>query len=154
MVCKKVSIKKSAGTMTGLVITLLLTIGMFMIGFLYLKSQTDADNIQIPERYNDTFVRLDNASKSMDKQINEIQSNVGNISEASTIYAVAWNGLKGLGNTLVLMISFINNGVGVAHSFFISMDIIPQIIVLLATTGIIAFVVFLVISVLKGDPRM
>lgn len=153
MVCKKIGIKKSA-TMIGLVVTLLLVIGMFMFGFLYLKDQTDAAGTIIPDKYNDTFSRLSETQTRMDQQVNAIQTNLTKITEAPSVYTVAVNGLKGLGNTMILLIGFLGAAVDTTTAITLSIDIIPPIIVGLAIIGIIAFVIFLVLSNLKGDPKL
>ena len=154
MVCKKVKIKKSGGTLTGLVVALLLVIGIFYVGFSYLKVQTDAAGITIPTKYNDTFNDLETSQNTLSDNVDAIKANVGNITEATSIYSVAWNGLKGLGNTLKLPVSFVGSAVDTSHAVFISLDVIPPRIIVLITIGIIAFVVFLVLSILKGDPKL
>jgi hypothetical protein len=148
------AIKKSSASLTGLVVILLLVIGMFYVGFSYLKTQTDASGIVIDTKYNETFTRLENSQNNIDNNVQAIKANVGNISEATSIYAVAWNGLKGLGNTLKLPVTFISSTVETSQAIFISLDVIPKRIVVLITIGLIAFVVFLVLSILKGDPKM
>jgi hypothetical protein len=148
------AIKKSSASLTGLVVILLLVIGMFYVGFSYLKTQTDGSGIVIDTKYNETFTRLENSQNNIDNNVQAIKANVGNISEATSIYAVAWNGLKGLGNTLKLPVTFISSTVETSQAIFISLDVIPKRIVVLITIGLIAFVVFLVLSILKGDPKM
>ena len=154
MVCEKIKIKKSASTLTGLVVILLLVIGMFYVGFSYLKTQTDASGIAIPDKYNETFNKLETSQNNLDDNVNKIKANVGNITEADSVYAVAWNGLKGLGNTLLLPITFVSSAVDTSQAMFFSMDIIPQRIITLFTIGIVAFVIFLILSNLKGDNRL
>jgi predicted PurR-regulated permease PerM len=154
MVCEKIKIKKSASTLTSLVIILLIVIGMFYVGFSYIKVQTDAAGTVIPTKYNDTFNRFETSQNDLSNNVDEIKANVGNITEATSVYAVAWNGLKGLGNTLELPVSFVSSAVDTSQAMFISLDIIPPRIVALITIGIIAFVIFLVLSILKGDPKL
>lgn len=153
MACKKIGIKKSA-TMISLVVTLLLVIGMFLFGFLYLKSQTDAAGIIIDAKYNDTFSRLSEIQTRMNNKVNAIQTNLTEIVEAPSVYTVAVNGLKGLGNTMILLIGFIGASVDTTTAMTLSIDVVPSIIVGLAIIGIIAFVVFLILSNLKGDPNL
>ncbi len=150
---KKITIKKSA-TMSGLVVTLLLVIGMFMFGFLYLKDQTDAGGVTIPAQYNDTFNRLSETQTKMDSQVRAVQTNVSVITEAPSVYTVAVNGMKGLGNTLILLIGFLGAAVDTTTAMTLSIDVVPTIIVGLAIIGITAFMVFLVLSNLKGDQKL
>ena len=154
MVHQKIKIKKSAGTLIGLVVVLLLVIGMFYVGFSYLKTQTDASGISIPTKYNDTFNRLETSQNNLDDNVNAIENNLDDIKEAQVVYSVAWNGLKGLGNTLKLPVTFVSSAVDTSQAMFISLDVIPKRIIVLATIGIIAFTVFLVLSILKGDPKL
>jgi hypothetical protein len=153
MVCKKIMIKNSANTLTGLVVVLLLVMGMFYAGFSYLKVQTDAGGITIPSKYDDTFTRLNSSQNTLKSNVDTIKANVNNMSEATSVYAVAWNGLKGLGNTLLLSITFISSAVDTAEAMFLSLDAVPMFIITLFIIGLTMYLVFLIISNLKGEPR-
>jgi len=159
MVCEKVNyhsikIKNSAATIIGLVTALLLVMGMFYMGFSYLKTQTDAAGLDIPEKYSDTYTRLNTTQQTLNSNVRRIQANVGNISEATSVYSVAWNGMKGLGNTITLFTAFVSSSIEVTMASFISFDVVPPVLVVLATIGIIAAVVLLIVSALKGDPKI
>jgi hypothetical protein len=152
MVIKK--IKKSSVTMMSIIITILLFMAGFFVIFSYTKTQTDAAGITIDQRYNETYGNLSKAQVDLKERADAIQSNAENISEASDAYQVAWNGLKGLGNTLRLMLGFTSSASETSEAIFVSLDIIPSIIKVLITTGLIILLVFVVISIFKGDPNL
>lgn len=152
MVYEKIKLKKSAVTMMNIVIIMLLTMGFFFVCFSYLKTQTDAAGITIDTKYNDTFNRLEDAQGNLSARADAIRSNAENISEASDAYQVAWNGLKGLGNTLRLMFGFTSSATETSEAIFITLDVLPPIIKTLIFTGLVILLVFVVISILKGDP--
>jgi len=152
MVCKK--IKNSSASLAGIVTTLLIVIGMFFVSFLYLQSQTEAAGITIPTKYNDTFTRLNNASKEIDNNVYAIQDSLNNVSEADNTYQVALNGFKFLGYTLKLPITFISRAVDVTSAILIPIDVIPNNIKSLILIGIIGFVIFVILAIMKGDPKI
>jgi len=152
MVCKKV--KNSVTSLLSIVVIMLLAMGLFFSSFLYMKTQTDAAGITIDTKYNDTFNRLENASKSIDSNVNDIQSNLANVSEADSTYQVAVNGFKALGNTLKLTLSFVSSAVDTTSAILIPLDIIPEDIKSLVFIGLIACVIFVVLALLKGDDKL
>lgn len=155
MAFKKINLKKSANTLTGLVITFLLVIGIFSGMFLFFTSKAVQSDIVIEEKYNDTYQRLKTQQTSLDAQMQKIETNLDNIKEADTAYTVAWNGLKGLGNTLLLPIALISTGVEISQAIINPLGgIIPQWVITLISIGIIAFLIFLILAVLKGEPKM
>ena len=62
--------------------------------------------------------------------------------------------LKGLGKVMKLPLSFITTAISTYTSIEFSLDYIPTQVKTYALMGIIALVVFLVISLLKGEPNM
>ncbi len=148
------TIKKSGGTLLGILITMLIIMGVFFSMYTYIKTQTDASGITIPSKYNDTFNQLSGQKSAIDNRTNKIQNNIGNISEASNTFQVAWNGLKSLGNTLVLTTAYVGSGVQTTDSLLGSMDVVPPIVIALLRMGIIMLIVFIILSVLKGDPKL
>ena len=152
MVFKK--IKKGALTLTGLVVTIILVIGMFSAGFLYLNNQVKLSGITVDSKYNDTYNRLETSQDNLDDNIHDIKTNVEGIKEAETTFQVAWNGLKGLGNTLKLPINFVSTAIDTASAMLIPLDVVPPKYKSLMMMGLIAAIVFLILAILKGEPKL
>ena len=73
--------------------------------------------------------------------------------EADSTLQVAWNGIKGLGSSLMLTISFVTTSVSVWSSLAGPLDIFPTWVLGLALIGITSFMVFLIFRILKGEPQ-
>ena len=146
-------IKKSELTMTSMIITILLVMGMFFAGYLWIKYNSDQSGIVIDPKYDDTFTRLETQQVALDEDVNTVKNAVKGISEADSTFQVAWNGLKGLGSSLMLVINFLDSALNVMLAMFIPIDFIPSRYIALAIIGIIAVVVLLIVSILKGDPK-
>lgn len=148
MVLEKV--KKSDVTITGIVLSLILVIGLFSIMFLYFQGQGNNEGMIVDSKYNDTYNRLSTSQSQISNNINTIQDNFGNVSEADNTFQVAWNGLKGLGNILTLPIRFLGNSVDVITAIFIPLDVIPPIVLTLIKMGIIVVIVLVLLAALTG----
>jgi len=154
MVYKKVKKRNSASTLTGLVMTLLLVIGMFFGGYLYIAEHSSNAGITIEDKYQDIYDNLDNARSDLNKTTDDIKENLDDIEEAKDTFQVAWNGLKGLGNTLKLPVQFISTTIAVWSASITFLDFTPSWVLSLATIALVSFVVFLVLRVLKGEPAV
>lgn len=145
---------KGASTLTGVVMSLLIVIGFFLMGFSYLDGQVTQSGVTIDAKYNETYTRLETSQGGIEDNVDAIKDNLNDIKEAETTYQVAWNGLKGLGNTLKLPVRFISSTNDVAEAMDSPLDVVPPKIKTLIMIGITAFVVLLVLSLLKGEQRL
>ncbi len=145
---------KKANTLTSLTMSLLLVIGLFTGMFLWWNYNAENSGITLDSKYNSTYGNITAASSDLTDNVDAIKNNLDNIKEAETTWQVAWNGLKGLGNTLKLPISFVSTSLATATSLEFSLDYIPAWARTLFFIGITALVVFLVLSLLKGDPKL
>ena len=152
MVCAK--IKNSVSTVTDLVLVLILVIGVFTGCFVWLQKNADDSGVTIDSKYNDTYTKLVEVRDDIDTKSQSIKTSVDNIGEAESTYQVAWNGLKGLGNAITLPIAFTSIAVNTYGAISSSIDVIPDWAKTLIFIGIVIFVVLLVLSTLKGDPRL
>lgn len=148
---KKISIKKSEATLFGVVLTILLVVGVFTGLFLYINYNAQQSGQAIDGTYNTTYSRLSDASGEVEDNIDEISTAAKGITEADSTWQVAWNGLRGLGSLLKLPISFVDSGQETLDAITIGTAIIPSWAVTLIRIGIIGLIVFIVISILKGD---
>ena len=147
-------VRKSAMTLTSVVLAIVATLLIFTATFNWWNTNSESAGVPIDTRYNDTKRNLTTAQTSLDNNIQDIRTNLVAIKEADNTWQVALNGLKGLGNTLKLPIAFVSSAVDTSQAMFISLDVIPKRIIVLVTIGIIAFTVFLILSILKGDPTL
>jgi len=155
MAIEKMKLRNSAATLTGLVVIILLTIFIFSVGYLYVNDNISSSNLTLDSQYSSAYDNLSIASTSLNNNIDDIKSSMDSISEAENTFQVAWNGLKGLGNVLLLPLSLVDTSLQAFTAMLgISNDFIPGWIVALVFTGIISFVVFLVAKVIKGEPNM
>ena len=145
---------KKASSLTGLVISLLIIIGIFIGGFNYYASVAENAGVSIDPTHNESAQMLSAAQANLSENIDAIETNLQSVSEADSTWEVAWNGLKGLGNTLKLPLNFVVRSRDIWSALKLSLTGVPNWIILLLEIGTAAFIVFLVVSLLKGEPRM
>jgi predicted PurR-regulated permease PerM len=147
-------IRKSA-TMTDVVFALILMIAIITGMFLWLNSNVQSSGNVIDEKYSDAFNELNGTIQSgLSDNINEIKDSIENIQESDNTFAIVWNGFKALGSTLKLPISFLTSAVASINVVFSFADFLPNWVQTLLTMGVIALIVFIVLGILKGDPKL
>lgn len=149
-----IKLRNSGMTLTGLVISILIVMGMFFAGYEYLTEHAISAGVTIDSKYGDTYAQLQNASDGLDENVNAIKDSLDDVKEAESTFQVAWNGLKGLGNALKLPITFVATAIATWSASISFIDFLPGWTLPLFFIGIIAFVVFLVLKILKGEPSM
>ena len=142
-------IKKSS-SLTGIVISLLLVIGIFTGLFLMLSTSMEDSGKVMDPKYNDTYGKLNDARDSLDAQVTEIKTSVGGITEADNSVQAAWNGLKTLGSTLILPIKIIDSMKVTYEAVSINLTFIPTWVKSLVVIGLIAFGIFTILAILSG----
>jgi len=145
MVLKKIKQRNSEAGMGELVITVLLVIGIFIGAFLYIGDNVRTSGISIDSKYNATYTNLTDTQAGIESRTSEIKSNLQNITEADSTFQVAWNGLKGIGNTVSLTVYFVNSALGVWMATTFSIDFIPTWVLGIVFTGILVTVVFIIL---------
>lgn len=158
---KKIN-KKGESSLTGLVVSMLIVVGVFVVLFAFMTEQYENNDAQLDSKYNETYNRLINVSNNLDNDINQIQESLDNIQEADNTFQTAWNGLKGLGQVLTLPISFISRGAETYDAVALSADVVTRddegnglVVITLFRIGLIAFIIFLVLAVLTGgNPKI
>lgn len=154
MVNKKIMIKNSAQpfTLTTVVVTVLIVIALFQGTYFFIADNINASGGTVDSKYISSYQKLNTSSTSLSSNVEEIKSNLQSIGEADNTFQVAWNGLKGLGNTLKLPISFLDTSLE-TFSAFTGLGVIPSWAKILIEIGLIAALVFLILAILKGEPR-
>jgi len=143
-------IRKSTMGLMGIVLSLLLVLGIFTAFFTYWQTNAIDAGRTIDSKYNGTYGNLSVAQDDLDANVDAIKNNLDDVSEATSTYQVAWNGLKGLGNTLKLPINFVSTALTTYGAFDNSLDFIPDWIKTLILIGLTAGAVFIVLAVLRG----
>ena len=147
-------IKKPATTITGLVLSLIIVIAIFSGLYLWMKWNVEESGEAVDTKYSQAYANLSETSTNLQENVDAIKTNVQAIKEADSTWQVAWNGLKGLGNTMKLPVNFITTGLETANIIDFQLDYIPAWLKILVTTGIIIVIVLLIAANLKGEPRM
>ena len=145
MVLKKMKLRNSETGIGELVITVLLVIGIFIAAFLYIGDNVRTSGVSIDSKYNQTYENLTDIQSGIETQTNQIKSNIQNITEADSNIQIAWNGLKGIGNTIVLSAYFINSALGAWMATTSSIDSVPTWALGLIFTAILVTVVFILL---------
>jgi len=151
---KKIKVKNSGVTLTGVVISLIIVMGIFFGMFNYMNKMGENSDVEIPSKYNSTYYKLQDEQTAIDEKNKDIRYKLNNISEADDTYQVAWNGLKGLGSTLLLPIAYIDYAVNVMDAIIDPVDFVPSWVNSLVVMGVIILIVFLILAVLKGEQKM
>lgn len=143
-------IKKSETTITGIVISVIITMGIFFGLFLYFQEQAENEGYTIDGKYNTTYNNLTTIQGDLSDNINKIQDNFNNIKEADSTYQVALNGLKGLGNIMLLPINFVSNAIETFIVIITPLDVIPEWAKTLINMALIITILLAIISGLAG----
>jgi len=146
--------RKNGLTLTSLVVVILLAMSIFIGGYFYSSETFDDYNVVVDQKYNDTETNLTNSQTGLRDNVDDIKANLEDIKEAETTWQVAWNGLKGLGNTLILPISFLTSGIETYSIIENSLEFIPTWVKTAAVIGVTAIIVFLILALLKGEGKM
>ena len=154
MVNQKIKIRNSGATLTGLVISLLIVIGIFFAGYEYLTEHADSAGVTVDSKYSNTYGNLSEARANLTQNVDKIKVSLDDVKEAESTFQVAWNGLKGLGNALKLPVVFVSTAIATWSASIAFIDFLPGWALPLIFIGLVAFVVFLVLKILKGEPSM
>lgn len=145
---------KGRGTVTGVIISIILVMALFYGTFNYVSSNYDSANISIPINYSNSYDDLQTAEADLDSNIEEIKSAAQNISEADgNAVSVAWNGLKGLALTIRLFINIIDVGVNTFNAVLPGLSWLPSWTKLLIEMAIVITIVLIIIGAFKGETK-
>ena len=150
MVLTKINIKNSA-SYTGVGLLLLLIVGVFFSAFTYIDYHTKEANITMDARYQDTWDNLTDSTDNLQGNVETIKTNAQGVTEAESDSFAVWNGMKGIGNTLLLVLNFMTSSLKVTTSFLgFGSEMIPGWAYNLISIAISLLLVFLSIKVLMG----
>lgn len=156
MALKKINIRsrKGAATLLSIVLALIIGLAIFFGGYLYWQKNAESAGLTVDSQYSDTYVNLNASYTTLDNNVNDIKNNIDSIREADNTWEVAWNGLKGLGNTIKLPISFTSTTFDAFQALGGPVqERMPSWVYGLVGLGIIAVVVLIVLANLKGEGK-
>ena len=151
---KQTRIRKSSLTMTSVVITLLIVMGIYFGGYYYINDNVQNVGDTLDVKYSEALENMTASQNDLDANVQAIRDNFNNIAEADNTYLAVVNGMKGLGNTLKLPITFADTTLSTWTSIILPTDVIPGWAKNLIFIGLLTFIVFLVLKVLKGEPNL
>jgi len=147
-------IRKQSISMLGILMGTIIVMAIFYGSFIWLQVNVSDIGDSVDSRYNNTYERLSENQEGLEDDVEAIRDNLDDISEADNTFQAAWNGLKGLGNTIKLQTNFIGSTISIADIILDPLDILPGWASALLFLGLLTMIVLLIISIFKGDPNM
>jgi len=154
MANQKIKLRNSSATITQTFLIILLVMGIFFGGYAYLAYNTTETNQTLDSKYASVEGNLISYQKKLETKTQIIRDNLDTMKQAGSKLAQVWNGIKGLANTILLTVQFIPITIGVYESTVPTLDIVPTWAFPLIYTGILIFIVFLILKGVKGEPNM
>jgi len=148
---------KSQASVTNLVVILLLVMGIFLGLYGYWIFNINNSGIAIDSIYVETSGNVTEAINDLNKNVQDIQDGYQNIKEAEVGFLTAWNGMKSLGSTLKLPITFLDTALTVFTRMVWPLqaaDYMSTLLLVLSFIGVGASVLFIALRVLKGEQAL
>lgn len=147
--------KKGGGTVTGIVIGVLVVIAIFTAYFGFMTEQMGNNSADLDSQYNDTYTRLISIQNEMDEDVEKVKDSFDNMVEADEDFLAAWNGLKGLGSAMLLPINFLSPAVETMEVMADNTKFIPSSMKTVILIGLVALLVFILLAALTGgNPKI
>lgn len=155
MVIKALGIKKGGGTVTNLVLSLFVFMFIFMGMYLYWADNINTSGIAMESEYADAYNNISKIANDTYGDMETIRQNAEALESVDENWANAvWNGIKGLGNSLLLPIRFLARAMDLKEVSINMISLIPGWILLFITSAILVYIVFLVLRVAKGEQAL
>ena len=146
--------KKAKTTMTGLVIGILITMGLFFGTYDYITTNYESANVDVPLNSTRSHDDLETTQADLDTNIENIKGAAQNISEAdANVVLVAWNGLTGLAYTMRLFLGVIDIGITSFNVIFPVLSFLPDWSKPLLEMAIVIFIILIIIGAFKGESK-
>ena len=144
--------KKGVGTMTGIIITILITMALFYGMFEYTQSNYDDAGITETLGYNQSYAQMQDLQGNLSNNLDDIKSSVNDITEAdSSIALIAWNSVTGIAAVIRLFMNVINVGIAVFDSLLPALSFFPAWVKVLMQLGILVTIIMIVLGAFKGE---
>ena len=147
--------KKAASTMTGVFLTILLTMALFYAGYNYINSNYVESGVTDTLGYNQSYADLQTSQGELNSSITDLQNAGRGIAEAdANVLLIAWNGLTGLAATLNIFFDVIDVGLNVFDAVVPALAFLPIWVKTLINMGLIITIVLLIIGAFKGETKL
>jgi len=125
-------------------IFIVMIIGIFCFGsfFLFTTTLANENDIDVPERYNESYQEMLNDQAILKQTTENLRDAVVDLSEASTVQQVAFNGILGVLALFKLPLDMIDpvfNTLEMTYSIF---DEIPGTVIISIQIGILVILIF------------
>ena len=148
-------IKKSETTLAGVTFSIIIAVAFFTGFFLWINSNATESGKQVDAMYNTSYTQLQNEIGKINSTVNNLKSSAQTLTEPEPGFLTAWNGLKGLLGLFQAPLQLINIG-WQSYQLMVTplAGIIPAWLINLIAVGIIAFIVYIIVSIFKGDSNV
>ena len=152
---KKIKIRNSAN-LFGIVVAILISVTFFVTLFNYTNNQASQAEVILSDNYGNTSEQLNNAQADLKTRLDRIESGLNEVEEPEQGIFSILNGLQGLATTFILPFAFI--GIGINSYQAINAVIsdntgIPSGLLITFEVGLLAGLLFIVWSAMKGDQQ-
>jgi len=145
-------IRKNA-TLTGIVISLIIVMGMFIGGYLWFSWNMTDSGLSVNSTYSKVYDEINASTVSLDENVEDIRDAVKNVTEPESVYQVAVNGLKGMINLFKLPLKFTNTATLLYDSIATIINL-PKWVTTLITISLVVVIIFIIVAIMKGEQKM
>jgi len=147
--------KKAAATMTGVFLTILVTMGLFYGMYTYVNNNYIEAGITDTSGYNQSYADLQTSQFNLNTSVLELQEKGQKIAEADAgILYIAWTGLTGLAKAITVFFDVISVGINVFDAIIPSLSFLPPWVKTLVSIGLVITIVLLIIAAFKGENKL
>jgi len=145
---------KKGATMSTVFFTVIITIALFFAGYNYININYEQAGVEDTLGYNKSYADINVSQQSLSDGIDDIQESAQGIGEANAnVLLIAWNGLTGLAATITVFFDIIMISSNVFQSIFPALAFLPPWVNILATMGIIIWILLIIIGAFKGETK-
>ena len=150
----KMKYRNSANTVTGLVMSIIIVMTIFSGLYLYFEDQVIESGQTIDSKYSDVNSNVTEIGTSLDNNVQNIVGAWDDITQADSLAFAVWNSFTGLGLVLKLPFSFLDDATNLAQQLFAPLSILPGWVISFAFIALTAYIILLLLKVLKGEPNL
>jgi len=145
-------IRKSA-TLTAIIFSIILVFGIFTGCYLWINWNADDSGVVLDSKYSAAYNETLLQQTELNNTITKIRDSFDKVTEPTSIYSVAFNGLKGLLYVVLLPIQIIDVAVSTYLNIATLVEL-PAWIKILITLSITTIIVLVVFALLKGEQKV
>ena len=146
--------RNSANTVTGLVMSIIIVMTIFSGLYIYFGDQVIESGQTIDSKYSDVNNNITAIGNSLDTNVQELVDSWDNIIQADNAAFAVWNSFTGLGLVLKLPFSFLDDATNLAQQLFAPLSVLPGWVISFAFIALTAYIILLLLKVLKGEPNL